>query len=526
MLRNLTRSRLSIAATAASAAAVFVAFTGTASAQSGAYNFVSAPRLHPPILHSDGPVAHKQLAAGDFLLANFHNPALSKPLVGQVGPLLVNQNLQPLWFYPVPAGLSATDLTAQRYHGHPVLSWWQGSISATGNTTQGTDLVVNQQYRTVATLIGQQGWTLSPHEFLINGNDAWVTAYKPVPTDLSQYGGATNGYLLDSAVQEYDLRNGKLLYTWDVKDHVPLSDSYQPAPKVARVPWDAYHINSIQLIGKRFLTSMRNTWAAYLIDDASQTIVWNLGGKRSSFKIPPSAQFQWQHHVILHSNDLVSIFDNHCCAIAGAGKFAPASGPSRGLELRLNNSNHTASLVTQYRHGGTFGNTAFLGSTQLLPNGNVLEGWGSQPYFSEYSRSGKLLLEGVFPGAGADISYRVFVQSWTGTPAFSPSGAARSSHGKVTVYASWDGATEVTAWRVLAGTNPKHLLIVAAGTKNGFETSVRLAKSYKLYKVQALGARGRVLRTSGAFSVPAAKPKSGGSGGSKPPAVCFYTCPA
>ncbi len=514
-----------------SVAAMFAALTGTASAQSGAYNFVSAPRLHPPIVHNDHAVAHKQLAAGDFLLAIFHNPTTTKSLVGQSGPLLVNQSLQPLWFSPVPTGLSATDLTAQRYQGHPVLSWWQGSISATGDTTKGKDMVVNQQYRTVATLIGRQGWTLSPHEFLINGNDAWVTAYKPVPMDLSHYGAAPHGYLLDSAVQEYDLRNGKLLYTWDVKDHVPLSDSYQPAPKAAYVPWDAYHINSIQLIGSRFLTSMRNTWAAYLVDDASQNIIWNLGGKRSSFAIPASAQFQWQHHVILHSHNLLSMFDDHCCLIAGAGKFAPASGPSRGLELRLNNSNHTASLVTQYKHGSNFGNTAFLGSTQLLPNGNVFEGWGSQPYFSEYNRSGKLLLEGVLPIG--DVSYRAFVQRWMGAPAFPPSGAARSSHGKVTVYASWDGATEVAAWRVLAGTNPKHLLTVAAGIKNGFETAFRLAKGYRLYKVQALGVRGRVLRTSGVFSVPASKVNSGGSSGSKPsggsskpPTVCFYTCPA
>ena len=56
---------------------------------------------------------------------------------------------------------------------------------------------------------------LSEHDFVISGGDAWVTAYKDVPMDLSTFGGPTNGTLSDSAVQEYDLKTGKLVKTWD-----------------------------------------------------------------------------------------------------------------------------------------------------------------------------------------------------------------------------------------------------------------------------------------------------------------------
>ena len=42
-----------------------------------------------------------------------------------------------------------------------------------------------------------------------------MTANKNVPMNLSSYGGAYNGALIDSAVQEYDLRNGKLVRSWD-----------------------------------------------------------------------------------------------------------------------------------------------------------------------------------------------------------------------------------------------------------------------------------------------------------------------
>jgi hypothetical protein len=87
---------------------------------------------------------------------------------------------------------------------------------------------------------------------------------------------------------------------------------------------------------------------------------------------------------------------------------------------------------------------------QLLPNGNALVGWGSQPYFSEYTKAGKMLLDAVFPGK--DLSYRaLYTDDWVGSPDFPPSGAARTVHGKTTVYASWNGATRVAAWRVLAG---------------------------------------------------------------------------
>ena len=99
--------------------------------------------------------------------------------------------------------------------GKPALAWWQGIVTNTGATESGEDVVVNQHYQKVATLKGKDGWKLTLHEFLIRGDDAWVTANKDIPRNLSKYGGAYNGALTDSAVQEYDLKTGKLLYSWD-----------------------------------------------------------------------------------------------------------------------------------------------------------------------------------------------------------------------------------------------------------------------------------------------------------------------
>lgn len=486
----------------------------------GAYTFVSAPRLHPPKLRTLGTSNTKKLAPGYFMVANFPNLTLTQPatgraqpMVGQSGPLILDSHLQPVWFDPVPTNVVALDLKLQTYQGKPALSWWEGVITNTGATVSGSVFVVDQHYRQVAKLTGKDGWVISPHEVVISGHDAWVTAYKTEPMNLSAYPpGSASGLLLDSAVQEYDLKTGNLLYTWDAATpgHISLSESEASPPPAAAgpIPWDAYHVNSIQLVGAHeFLVSMRNTWTAYLVDTTTGNIVWRLGGKHSTFAVPASAQFQWQHDVELHPGNVVSLFDDACCAFA-QGKFQAPNGPSRGLVLKLDMANHTASLDGQYaRHPAI--DAAFLGNTDVLPNGNVVVGWGSQPFFSEYGKSGKLLLDARWPGP--DLSYRAFVQNWVGTPFFGPSGAARKAHGKTTVYASWDGATQLAAWRVLAGPNAKHLtVVVASKAKSGFETAIPIKGSFKAYKLQALDARGRVLRTSAVFPKPKAPSTSPG----------------
>ncbi len=103
-----------------------------------------------------------------------------------------------------------------------------GGRTNTGATENGEDVVVDQHYRQVARLKATDGWVLTLHEFLIDGENAWVTANKNIPMNLSRYGGAFNGALIDSAVQEYNLRTGKLVRSWDALDHIPLTS---PRPR-------------------------------------------------------------------------------------------------------------------------------------------------------------------------------------------------------------------------------------------------------------------------------------------------------
>jgi EmrB/QacA subfamily drug resistance transporter len=470
----------------------------------GAYSFVTAPSLHPPKLRKDGPTAAGKPAPGYIFTANFYNLNYP-PLVGQSGPLILDNNLQPVWFQPAPEKVVASNLSLQTYAGKPALAWWQGVVTSTGATESGEDIVVNQHYQTVARLKATDGWVITLHALVINGEDAWVTVNKNIAKNLANYGGAYNGALIDSAVQEYNLETGKLLRTWDALDHIPLGDSYSTVPTNG-FPWDAYHVNSIDVVGNgTFLVSMRNTWAAYLVNIDTGKIEWTLGGKHSSFKFGPGAAFQWQHDVALAPGSTVTMFDDHCCQLTGGGTSVPATGASRGLVLKLDQQTRVATLAAQYPGGDKF-ETEYMGDTQPLANGDTFVGWGSEPYFSEYSQSGKLLLEGQFPGN--DLSYRSMVEPWVGLPLTRPAGAAREKDGRTTAYASWNGATEVVSWRVLAGagtgtgtgTGTGRLSTVASAPRSGFETAIPLPKGEKRFEVQALGAGGQALGTSLPFS--------------------------
>ncbi len=502
MLPAARRLAAAVAVVVAGFVGLDVAFAGSHGAPvgaytvSGAYSFVTAPALHPPKFHSEGSTAAGQLAPGYIFTTNFYNLNYP-PLVGQSGPLILDDNLQPVWFKPVPEKLVASNLSLQTYEGKPALAWWQGVVTSTGATESGEDVVVNQHYRTLATLRGADGWKLTLHAMVISGEDAWVTANKNIAKNLSSYGGAYNGALIDSAVQEYNLKTGELVRSWDALDHIPLGDSYATVPTNG-FPWDAYHVNAIDLSGNgTVLVSMRNTWAAYLVSIDSGKIEWTLGGRHSSYKFGPGAAFQWQHDVALGPNSTVTMFDDHCCQLTGGGTRVPATGPSRGLVLKLDQQTHAATLAHQYTGNDEF-ESEYMGDTQPLANGNTFIGWGSEPYFTEYGPSGKRLLEARFPGR--DLSYRTTREQWVGMPLSPPAGAARRERGRTTVYASWNGATQVVSWRVLAGAGAAGLSVVASAAKSGFETAIPIPQSYKTFKLQALDASGRVIGASPLFS--------------------------
>ncbi|HZU61034.1 MAG TPA: MFS transporter [Solirubrobacteraceae bacterium] len=465
-----------------------------------AYSFVSAPQLHPPKPIQDAvPPPGAKLAPGYIFLANFYDIS-NPPMDGQSGPLILDNQLQPVWFHPVPVNQVAANLSLQTYQGRPALSWWQGQLTSTGDTITGEDVVVNQHYQRVATLRGQDGWVLTLHELVIRGNDAWVTANKNISMNLSPWGGPYNGALIDSAVQEYNLKTGKLLYTWDALKHIPLSQSQ--ASLVS--PWDAYHVNSIDVPGDgTFVVSMRDTWAAYKVDIGSGKILWTLGGRQSNFKFGPGAEFEWQHDVKVYpGTSLMTVFDDHCCQITGGGTYVAPTGNSRGLVLKLNMSTHRATLADQYiyPHLAQWHPPDYMGSIEPVSGGNEFVGWGATPYFTEYTPAGKQVLDGILPGS--DQSYRSYLEPWVGLPLGGPTAVAhQASGGHTTVYVSWNGATQVVRWRLMGQASGGGFVPVATVRKTGFETTIPASGSYRTFVVQALDSGGHQIGVSKRFGL-------------------------
>jgi hypothetical protein len=94
-------------------------------------------------------------------------------------------------------------------------------------------------------------------------------------------------------------------------------------------------------------------------------------------------------------------------------------------------------------------------------------------------------------------SYRAFRFPWIGSPSDQPAAVAeRTSESELAVYASWNGATEVAAWEVLAGPDPGQLESLGSIPRDGFETAMLVRSSDPYVAVQARDRLGRVLGTS------------------------------
>ena len=150
----------------------------------------------------------------------------------------------------------------------------------------------------------------------------------------------------------------------------------------------------------------------------------------------------------------------------------------------------TATLVQTYDHSPTI-SANFEGGVQKLAGGQAFLGYGQRPYFTQFDSAGQEDFDARF--VTANSSYRAYRFKWSGKPESPPAVAAARSGASVYVWASWNGATGVARWRVLAGPRPGSLRPVTVVRKRGFETAATIpARSY--VAVQALGAKGRGTR--------------------------------
>jgi hypothetical protein len=231
----------------------------------------------------------------------------------------------------------------------------------------------------------------------------------------------------DYGILEFD-KTGKVLWTWDAFEHIdPVKETtateYQGVTSEGGTIVDTEHLNSIDVdpANGNILVSARDTNALFYIDRTTGKILWKLGGtaysKDGAAHVPVSDPFVGQHDARLQpgwSTDCggrgqISLFDDK----------TDTSLPARGVlynvvvgteECGAKDAGPRAPGATVAWQYAQTGNTNFLGSFRISPDGSrvVCWGWTSTPksVFTEVDANGHDLLDFDFTD-GTAVSYRV-----------------------------------------------------------------------------------------------------------------------
>jgi len=456
-------------------------------------HYASAPGITPSTVSVTTP-AQPGAAPGDLFLAPYQG-------LGAPGEMIAQQDGTLVWFHPLPKGVSSSNFQVQEYEGKPALTWWQGRILQVG-FGQGEDVVYDSSYKQIATIRAGNGYRADLHEIrLTPQGTAWIDEFDPIHMDTSSVGGVRGGILTDSVVQEIDVKTGLVMWEWHALGHIPLGDSTMAVQR-SSYPWDYVHINSIDPGSSNdLLLSSRNTCALYDVSLKTGAFNWQLGGPHSTFKLGPGARTWFQHDAEFQQGGLISAFDN--------GASPVKEKQSRGVLLEPDYRSRTASLVKAFVNPAKTLSAAAQGNTLALPGGDWLMGYGNLPNFTEYSSGGAVLLDGTL-GRGVQ-NFRTSLSPWTGHPSEPPAIAAThtatSSGTTVTVYTSWNGATEVASWQLLEGESPSSLAPVTTVPKSGFQTAatvnlpISVSATSAYVQTRALSASGAVLSSSAALHV-------------------------
>jgi Arylsulfotransferase (ASST) len=453
----------------------------SSTSQAGAQVFRSRPDLKAPVTtvrtRLDG-------AAPGLVFTESHGGPADQ------GPMIIDGKGDLVWFLDLSPGadssLRAFNFNVQRLRGQPVLTWFQGAV--TDGHGEGHYEVWSSDYSKVAEVRGQDGYEGDLHEFVLTDKGtALFTCYGQATTDLSRFGGQTKGDYLYGVVQEVDVSTGELVFQWRSDEHVALDESIGNI-RTTTIPWDYFHVNSICVdpTDGNLIISGRNTWAFYKVDRVSGAVLWRLGGKASDFEIGAGAHFAFQHDVRRYANGTVSLFDNE-------GGPPDEASQSRGVSLALDEQSRRVELLHWYWHSPPVLSDA-LGSVQELTNNNVFVGWGQSSCFTEYDTAGAAVFDArLAPGTE---SYRAFKELWSAQPGTEVPAITVVGGTVATIYASYNGCTEVASWVVLGGLSPTGLSRLGQAPRLGFETAITVPAARLYLAVEAVASSGQVLARS------------------------------
>ncbi|KAI5457458.1 arylsulfotransferase [Mariannaea sp. PMI_226] len=471
---------------------------------SAEWQFRSRPDLYVPRLNITIP-ATNDIAPGYIFVAPYPSRGHYEALPEQPAAYIFRNNGDLVWSSLGYLSGFVANFHAVRFNGQSALQAFQGSIDANHGRGYGTFQILNGSYRPIAQVQGLTNKIPSIHEFrIVNEKTALIEIYNPTPYDLTPYGGTgEQKWIIDGILQEVDIETGELIFEIHSLDIVSPADSLAPIlPDTGLTGpdgWDYFHLNSIDKDDEgNYLISARHTSAIYKLSGKDGSIIWQLGGKRSTFKLPTELKFSHQHDARFLNRSVdgnietISFFDNSAWNFDDAKSRLSPHSSSRGLIVELNHVDNSAKLIREYiSPDGHLAESQ--GNTQVLPNGNVFINWGQEGAVTEFRADGTPIFNAYLDSGGPVQNYRGFRHEWTGRPREVPAiVAVRSSKASTSVYVSWNGDTEVHLWRFYvqggeqaeATTGRK----IGQAKRDSFETVVTIPAQ----RIDYLGASARV----------------------------------
>ncbi len=354
-------------------------------------------------------------------------------------------------------------------------------------------IVMDQTYTIIDSYEAGNGYVTDLHDFqmLDNGNALiFGQDYQLVDMSAIVPGGNPAAVVVGCILQEQDSQ-GNVLFEWRSWDHIPITDSNQDltADKIWYI-----HCNSIeQDWDGHLLISSRNLDEVTKINRQTGEVIWRLGGKGNQFTFTNDVGFFFQHDARRLPNGRLSIYDNRANQLPRY---------SRGVEYLLDEINLNATKVYEFRNTPDSSGGA-MGNYQRLPGGNVLVGWGwnDEPVLTEALADGTKVFE---LNAGFNFgTYRAFKFLWQGFPTWPPKLVGYSEDRTVSLYFSYNGATEVVGYRIYGDKNNPPTTILGGPLRTGFETTFTYeAPSDELYYFRVMPVLANGVETQYSDSLP------------------------
>ncbi|KAL1863871.1 hypothetical protein Daus18300_008020 [Diaporthe australafricana] len=465
--------------------------------------YYSRPDLRPPrlnVLTSD-----RERATPGYI---FVSPSFDSPYRPDSGPYIFDTNGTLIWSgINAAGGAGISDvhgLYVCQYRNAPHLCFWRGQQRGTHGGGMG--VIMDSSYNIVRTVTSYNSAGVDFHEFLLTAdNTALITTYPPRFIDAM--------WVLDSCFEDIPLYDddGRVPFEWCASDHLNLNENPTRqeflAANKGQTPdraWDPVHLNSVdKTAAGDYLISARHLDSIMLVSHVDGSIIWRLGGSKSSFKIE-GFNFTRQHDARFLSNIngpegmIISLFSNNNDGSTLKGN------PSRAMVVELDMRTMSALLISEYGRvpAGAAGlnntkpenkgsiDSNGMGNVQLLPNGHVLAHFGRHGAIAEYPPEGDsdpVFFANMLPAQspvspsealtwGAN-NYRAFLYpflnssaatttstdtninssttstitpiQWEGKPTTRPDlwSYARTPNTLMTMYASWNGDTRAASYR-------------------------------------------------------------------------------